>query len=48
MKSVLRMLTPPEWGEWRWLARLVYLAVFAGIMGPVIMLARWLSSALFG
>lgn len=48
MKSVLRMLTPPEWVEWRWLAKLVYLAVFAGLMIPVILFARWLSSALFG
>lgn len=46
MKDLLRLFTPPEWGEWRLLAKLAYVVVFAGIMIPVYMFAQWLSLAL--
>lgn len=35
MRDVQRLFTPPEWDGWHVLARLVYVAVFVGIMLPV-------------
>jgi hypothetical protein len=43
MREVLRLFTPPEWSSWRLVAKLVYVAVFVGLMVPVTMFARWLS-----
>lgn len=47
MKDLLRLFTPPEWSEWRWLARIAYLAIFWGLMIPVIIFAHWFSETLF-
>jgi hypothetical protein len=42
-----RLFIPPEWPAWHWIARAAYLVVFAGLMIPVVMFARWFSSLLF-
>jgi hypothetical protein len=47
MRDLLRLFTPPEWSAWNLAGRVGYLVVFAGIMFPVILFARWLSDALF-
>jgi hypothetical protein len=47
MRELIRLLTPPEWFEWGWVARIVYVAVFVGLMIPVTMFAHWVSDLLF-
>lgn len=52
MRDLLRLFTPPEWPEWRPLARLAFAAVYLGIMIPVIWLAQklgdWVVKLVFG
>lgn len=39
MKDLQRLFTPPEWDGWHPLARLVFVAVFVGLMIPVYWIA---------
>lgn len=47
MRDLLRLFTPPEWFDWNAFGRLAYVVVFVGLMAPVVVFAKWLSSLLF-
>jgi hypothetical protein len=41
MDEWLRQFTPPEWDDWHWLPRVVYMVVLGGSLAIIYALAHW-------
>lgn len=48
MSQIKEVSTPPEWEEWHWIAKLVYVVLFIGGMGLLYLFSHWFAHALFG
>lgn len=47
MRDLLQLFTPPEWFDWNLAGKLAYVVVYAAVMIPVVIFARWFSALLF-